>query len=66
MGRIKIVAVKSMGDEIIKEHGKNFSEDFDSNKKALGEIKDIKSKKIRNIVAGYISREMKKIKTSGI
>lgn len=66
MGRIKIVAIKSMGDEMIREHGKKFSEDFDSNKKALEDIKDIKSKKIRNIVAGYITREMKKIKQTGI
>lgn len=66
MGRIKIIAIKNMGTSIIKEHGKKFSEDFDSNKKALDEIKDIKSKKVRNIVAGYITREMRKIKKSGI
>ncbi|MFH1364877.1 MAG: 30S ribosomal protein S17e [Candidatus Aenigmatarchaeota archaeon] len=66
MGRIKIIAIKTLGDDLIREHGKKFTEDFDTNKKALGEVKDIKSKKIRNILAGYISGEMKKIKQSGI
>lgn len=66
MGRIKNVAIKTLGKELIKEHGKKFSEDFGKNKKVLGEVKTIKSKKIRNVLAGYITKEMKKIKKSGI
>jgi len=66
MGRIKIVAIKSLGNDLIESHGKKFSEDFDSNKKAIQEVRNIQSKKIRNIVAGYITREMRKIKQSGI
>ena len=66
MGRIKNVAVKTLGNELIKEHGSKFSEDFEKNKKVLGEVKTIKSKKIRNILAGYIGKEMKKIRKSGI
>ena len=66
MGRIKSISIKTLGDEIMKEHASKFSEDFDKNKKALGSIKDIESKKIRNILAGYITSEMKRIKKTGI
>ena len=66
MGRVKNIGVKTMGDDILKEHAEKFSEDFERNKKILEEIKTIKSKKIRNILAGYITNEMKKIKKSGL
>lgn len=66
MGRIKIIAIKTLGKDLIREHGKKFSEDFDTNKKTLNDVKKIKSKKVRNILAGYITKEMKKIQKSGI
>jgi small subunit ribosomal protein S17e len=66
MGRVKIKAVKNFADEMIAEFGDKFSPDFEKNKAALGEVKEIKSKKIRNIVAGYIARQMQKIKKTGI
>ncbi len=66
MGRVKSIQVKTLGDDIIKEHAKKFSGDFEKNKQALKEIKDIKSKKIRNVVAGYITKEIKRIKKSGL
>ena len=66
MGRIKGVAIKTMGRELIEEFGERFSEDFENNKKALGEIKKIQSKRTRNILAGYIAKEMKRIKKTGI
>ena len=54
MGRVKNIAIK------IAQHGSKFSSDFDANKKALAEVKEIKSTRVRNILAGYITREMKK------
>ncbi len=66
MGRIKTTAVKSLADELIKKHGKKFSDDFEKNKKILDEVKKIKSKKIRNILAGYITKKMQQIKESGV
>ena len=66
MGRIKSIPVKRLGDDLIKNYPKKFSEDFEKNKQALDEIKKIKSKRVRNILAGYISTEMQKIKKSGI
>jgi small subunit ribosomal protein S17e len=66
MGRIKTTNIKTLGNEIIKDHASRFTEDFGKNKKILDEIKLIKSKKIRNILAGYITKETKKIKKSGL
>ncbi|MBI4020141.1 MAG: 30S ribosomal protein S17e [Candidatus Aenigmarchaeota archaeon] len=66
MGRIKNVAIKTLGEELVSSHADRFTEDFETNKKVLGEIKPIKSKLIRNVVAGYITKRMKAIKRSGI
>ncbi len=66
MGRIKSIAIKRLGEELIKEHGGKFSTDFEKNKKVLGEVKPIKSKRTRNILAGYITKKMQQIKSSGI
>ncbi|MCJ7816793.1 MAG: 30S ribosomal protein S17e [Candidatus Aenigmarchaeota archaeon] len=62
MGRIKSVPVKNLGDDLMATHGKKFTTDFDKNKKVLGEVKKIKSKRTRNVVAGYITKQMQKIK----
>ena len=66
MGRVKNVAIKTLGDELIEVHGSKFTTDFDSNKKVLEEVKKIESKRTRNILAGYISKKMQKIQKSGI
>jgi small subunit ribosomal protein S17e len=66
MGRIKTASIKVMGNEIIKEHGKLFTDNFEKNKKVLEEIREINSKKIKNILAGYITKEIKRVKKSGL
>ena len=62
MGRVKSIAIKTLGNDLIRDHIKKFSPDFDSNKKALGDITEIKSKKVRNVLAGYITKKMKGMK----
>jgi len=53
MGRIKSTLIKRTARGLLKEENV-FEEDFDKNKKVLG--KNMPSKRIRNKVAGYISR----------
>ena len=60
MGRIKIKAIKSLAHEILKTNEGKFVEDFDKNKQALAGIMSIESKKTRNVIAGYITKEMKR------
>ncbi len=66
MGRVKTTATRALAEQILLDHGKKFTEDFGSNKKTLGEIKKIKSKKVRNVVAGFITTEVKRLKKTGI
>ena len=65
MGRIKNTAIKTLGSELIMKHGDKFSTDFVKNKEVLKEIIDIKSKRIRNILAGYITTQMQKKPSGG-
>ena len=66
MGRIKIIAIKTLGEDLILENPGKFTVDFEKNKKVLGEVKEIKSKKVRNILAGYITRRMHIISKTGL
>ena len=66
MGRIKSIAIKTLGDELIKAKADSFTTDFMKNKQALNAIKPIKSKKVKNVLAGYITKKMKGIVESGI
>lgn len=50
MGKIKTKLIKRTTKELI-EKGIEFSEDFEKNKKILGNI--IPSKKVRNQIAGF-------------
>ncbi len=66
MGKVKISYLKNMARKLIETHGDKFSEDFAKNKEVLEQILDIKSKKVKNVLAGYIVRQMKIIKRSGV
>ena len=66
MGRIKTIAVKSLAGELIRKHGSKFTTDFGKNKEVLKEVKPIKSKKERNILAGYLTKKMKIAEKSGV
>jgi small subunit ribosomal protein S17e len=56
MGRIKTTLVKRMGNKIYQMNKDKFKKDFDINKKILPDLAEIPSKKLRNIIAGYITR----------
>jgi small subunit ribosomal protein S17e len=60
MGRIKTSFVKRKTKELNKKYGDKFSADFVDNKKKTGEHTLLHSKKLRNIVAGYMTRLKKK------
>jgi small subunit ribosomal protein S17e len=66
MGRIKSIAVKTLADELIRAQGGKFTTDFMKNKKMLQDIQPIKSKKVRNVLSGYITKKMKSIKDTGV
>ena len=59
MGRIKTTLTKRTALKLFENHKKEFTKDFEKNKLKVAELTDISSKKIRNIVAGYITRLVK-------
>ncbi len=59
MGRIKTKLIKRVTGKLIDEHGDEFKEDFDTNKELVEKFADIQSNKLRNIVAGYVTRKIK-------
>ncbi len=59
MGRIKTKLIKRLTFEIVKQSRERLSTQFDENKKVVGELIGDASKKIRNSVAGYVTRLMK-------
>ncbi|MBI4155359.1 30S ribosomal protein S17e [Candidatus Woesearchaeota archaeon] len=56
MGRIKTAKIKRSSNMIMKSFDKELKLDFESNKKLISQLAEIPSKKIRNIVAGYVTR----------
>ena len=57
MGRIKSTLIKRTGKQLIENSPESFSSEFEQNKKALGNT--MPSKRLRNMVAGYITRAKK-------
>lgn len=52
--------IKRLSYEVLGEHQSKFGEDFADNKKILDQISIIRSKGLKNEVAGYITKYIKK------
>ncbi|MBU1204226.1 MAG: 30S ribosomal protein S17e [Nanoarchaeota archaeon] len=63
MGRIKTAMTKRVSNKLLEEKGDKFKDNFEDNKKVVDELLDVESKKIRNVVAGYITRLVKSKKS---
>lgn len=62
MGRIKTTLIKRTANALFKEYKEEFSTDFKKNKDKVGEFTDLVSKKLKNSIAGYLVRLVKKDK----
>ena len=56
MGRIKTVPIKRITQKAFREYRERFTTDYEKNKELVGELLETDSKKIRNTVAGYVTR----------
>ena len=52
--------IKRLSYEVLDEHKSKFGEDFTDNKKSLDQISIIRSKGLKNEIAGYITKFIKK------
>jgi small subunit ribosomal protein S17e len=59
MGRIKTQLIKRLTFEIVKQNRERLSPQFEGNKQVVAGLLAGASKKIRNSVAGYVTRLMK-------
>ncbi len=55
MGNIKTSFVKRIGQSLYDKYPGKFSREYDHNKEMVDEIINIQSKKLRNVIAGYIT-----------
>ncbi len=56
VGRVRPTHVKRLARDLVDADEDRFTDDFDSNKTELKYMESFKSKKLRNRVAGYITR----------
>jgi len=63
MGRIKTSMIKSVTFKLFKTKKELFKDNFEENKLILNDLIKTESKKLRNIIAGYLTRLVKQEKT---
>jgi small subunit ribosomal protein S17e len=56
MGRIKTTPVKRVTKAIFDKYSDEFTDDYTENKKVVQSHATFYSKKLRNIVSGYVTR----------
>ena len=56
MGRIKTARIKRVTLELFTTRWYSFKDNFEENKALVDKFAKVKSKKLRNIIAGYITR----------
>ena len=59
MGRIKTTLVKRAAIKLFNSNKEKFGEDFSKNKLVVDQLAEVPSKKLRNTVAGYVTRLVK-------
>ncbi len=53
---IKPYYIKKVGNELVERYPEVFSSDFQENKQRVKKLTNVKSKTVRNRIAGYITR----------
>jgi small subunit ribosomal protein S17e len=56
MGRIRPTYIKRVAIELLNKYPQAFSRDFENNKEMVNNLTDVYSVKMRNRIAGYITR----------
>lgn len=59
---IKPTYIKALSQELLAKHGEKFTGDFENNKLAVDEVAIINSKRVRNRVAGSVTRKVNRRK----
>ncbi|MCD6444426.1 30S ribosomal protein S17e [Candidatus Bathyarchaeota archaeon] len=66
MGKVRPASIKRVARLLLERYGDKFTVDYESNKKLVEELVEVPSKKIRNLLAGYVTSLVKmRIRESG-
>jgi small subunit ribosomal protein S17e len=64
MGSIRTTPIKRVAIELATKFPDKFSKDFAANKNMVGQLCDVRSIKMRNLIAGYVTRFMRRGKST--
>jgi small subunit ribosomal protein S17e len=56
VGKVRIASVKKVARELIEQYPDRFSTNYESNKTAMADVVDAKTKRLRNRIVGYVTR----------
>ncbi|MGD1061189.1 MAG: 30S ribosomal protein S17e [Methanomassiliicoccales archaeon] len=56
MGRIRPTYIKRVAIELVEKYPKVFTADFETNKVLVGKLTNVESIRMRNLIAGYVTR----------
>ena len=56
LGKIRPERVKRLAQDLVNRFPNRFTEDFNDNKKAVEALTNVSSHKLRNRIAGYVTR----------
>ena len=62
MGRIRPTNIKRAGNKIIADYKTKITTNFEQNKDLVDTLVDVSSKKLRNLIAGHLTKEAIKAK----
>ena len=60
MGNIKTSFVKTVANNVYKDHADKFTTDFSKNKEVAKQLLDVKSKRMMNMIVGYLTNLKKR------
>ena len=59
MGKVKPDYIKKLARKLVERFPKRFNSDFENNKRLVDALTDVSSTRIRNRVAGYVTKLVK-------
>jgi small subunit ribosomal protein S17e len=67
MGKVRHANIKRVAKMLLENYSGKFTADYETNKKLVEELVNVSSKKLRNLLAGYITNLVRiQTKTSSV
>ena len=60
MGKVRPLFIKRIARNLVRKYGERFKPDFEHNKRVVEELLELPSKRVRNRIAGYVTRLLRR------